>query len=254
MQRIGRAGHRVNEVSRSSLYPSHAQDFIEAAALANAVAERDIEPLQLLYNPLDVLAQIIIGMVAHRERSIDSIYRLLRQSGPYVDLERGQFDLIIDMLSGRYAGSRVHELKPRIVLDRVTQRIKANRGAVLALYSSGGSIPDRGYFQLKHKDSGAKLGELDEEFVWEATTGDSFTLGTQHWRIHSITHNDVLVTEARSGTTLPPFWRSETFNRSVHFSAQICDFLYHAEQRLGSQSDLAQELVQKQRVRRSGGS
>ena len=128
----------------------------------------------------------------------------------------------------------------------MTQRIKANRGAVLALYSSGGSIPDRGYFQLKHKDSGAKLGELDEEFVWEATTGDSFTLGTQHWRIHSITHNDVLVTEARSGTTLPPFWRSETFNRSVHFSAQICDFLYHAEQRLGSQSDLARELVQKQ--------
>ena len=246
LQRIGRAGHRVNEVSRGSLYPSHAQDFIEAAALANAVAERDIEPLQLLYNPLDVLAQIIIGMVAHRERSIDSIYRLLRQSGPYVDLERGQFDLIIDMLSGRYAGSRVRELKPRIVLDRVTQRIKANRGAVLALYSSGGSIPDRGYFQLKHKDSGAKLGELDEEFVWEATTGDSFTLGTQHWRIHSITHNDVLVTEARSGTTLPPFWRSETFNRSVHFSAQICDFLYHAEQSLGSQSDLAQELVQKQ--------
>ena len=113
MQRIGRAGHRVN-VSRGSLYPSHAQDFIEAVALANAVAERDIEPLQLLYNPLDALAQIIIGMVAHRERSIDSIYRLLRQSGPYVDLERGQFDLI-DMLSGRYAGSRVRELKPRIV-------------------------------------------------------------------------------------------------------------------------------------------
>ena len=247
LQRIGRAGHRVNEISRGSLYPSHAQDFIEAAALANAVAERDIEPLQLLYNPLDVLAQIIIGMVAHSERSIDSIYQLLRQSGPYHDLERTQFDLIIDMLSGRYAGSRVRELKPRVAIDRVTQRIKANRGAVLALYSSGGSIPDRGYFQLKHKDSGAKLGELDEEFVWEATIGDNFTLGTQHWRIHSITHNDVLVTEARSGNTLPPFWRSETFNRSVHFSAQICEFLYHAEQRLSTKSDLAQELVQKQR-------
>ncbi|GIS19772.1 MAG: hypothetical protein CM15mP120_16880 [Pseudomonadota bacterium] len=90
LQRIGRAGHRVNEVSRGSLYPSHAQDFIEAAALANAVAERDIEPLQLLYNPLDVLAQIIIGMVAHRERFIQST--AATQSGPYVDLERGQFD------------------------------------------------------------------------------------------------------------------------------------------------------------------
>ena len=246
LQRIGRAGHRVNEVSRGCLYPSHAQDFVEAAALTRAVARRDIEPLQLLYKPLDVLAQIIIGMVANFERSVDSIYNLLRQCGPYHELSRDQYDLVIDMLSGRYAGSRVRELKPRIVLDRVTQRIKANRGAVLALYSSGGTIPDRGYFQLKHKDSGAKLGELDEEFVWEATIGDNFTLGTQHWRIHSITHNDVLVTEARSGNTLPPFWRSETFNRSVHFSAQICEFLYHAEDRLSGHSDLTAELVQDQ--------
>ena len=246
LQRIGRAGHRVNEISRGCLYPSHAQDFIEAAALTQAVAQRDIEPLQLLYNPLDVLAQIIIGMVANFERSIEAIYSLLRQSGPYHDLAREQFDLVIDMLCGRYEGSRVRELKPRVFVDRITQRIKANRGAVLALYSSGGTIPDRGYFQLKHKDSGAKLGELDEEFVWEATTGDSFTLGTQHWRIHSITHNDVLVTEARSGNTLPPFWRSETFNRSVHFSAQICEFLYHAEDRLRGKSDLRQELIEAQ--------
>ena len=246
LQRIGRAGHRVNEVSCGCLYPSHAQDFVEAAALARAVAQRDIEPLQLLYNPLDVLAQIIIGMVANFERSVDSIYNLLRQCSPYHELDRDQYDLVIDMLSGRFEGSRVRELKPRIVLDRVTQRVKANRGAVLALYSSGGTIPDRGYFQLKHKDSGAKLGELDEEFVWEATIGDNFTLGTQHWRIHSITHNDVLVTEARSGNTLPPFWRSETFNRSVHFSAQIGEFLYHAEDRLRSKLNLGDELTNDQ--------
>ena len=94
---------------------------------------------------------------------------------------------------------------------------------MLALYSSGGSIPDRGYFQLKHKDSGAKLGELDEEFVWEATIGDNFTLGTQHWRIHSITHNDVLVTEAQRQYPAP-FWRSETFNRSVHFLHRFASF------------------------------
>lgn len=237
VQRIGRAGHGVGETSIGTLYPTHANDFLEAAVLAKAVASGDIEPLTPQANALDVLAQIIVSMCASETWQVDDVFALLRRSTPYHELPREQFDLLIDMLAGRYAGSRVRELKPRVVLDRINNTIRAQKGAVLALYNSGGTIPDRGYYQLRHADTGAVIGELDEEFVWEATTGQTFSMGTQNWQVIQVTHNDVLVRAAPPGTTAPPFWRSESYNRSFHFSERIAGELEEAEEMLSAGRD-----------------
>jgi ATP-dependent Lhr-like helicase len=232
LQRIGRAGHGVGETSRGTLFPTHARDFIDAAALASAIDERDIEPTQPVENPLDILAQLIVAFTASETWRVDDLFNLFRQAHPYRRLPREQFDLVVEMLAGRYAGSRVRDLKPRIVFDRIAGTARATKGATLALYSSGGTIPDRGYFQLRHADSGAKVGELDEEFVWEATIGQVFAFGNQHWQIARITHNDVLVSPARTGADTPPFWRAEGSNRSFHYSARIGAFLEGADARL----------------------
>ncbi|MFU8817147.1 MAG: DEAD/DEAH box helicase, partial [Pseudomonadales bacterium] len=245
LQRIGRAGHGVGEVSHASLFPTFAQDFVDAAALAVAVAERDIEPLQPLENPLDVLAQIIVSMTASEPWSVAALYALLRRSGPYARLPREHFDLVLEMLAGRYAGTRIRELKPRISYDRIRQVVQAQHSAVLAMYNAGGVIPDRGYFQIRHLDSGTVIGELDEEFVWEASTGQVFSLGTQNWQIHRITHNDVLVRATASSASAPPFWRAERQSRSFHYARRVALLLEHAEQRLaaGDHDGLLEQLV-----------
>ena len=238
LQRIGRAGHSVGETSVGTLFPTHAHDFLEAAVLAEAVIERDIEPQHLMRGPLDVLAQLIISICATDPWPLQDLFDLITRATPYRHLSREHFDLVVEMLAGRYSGSRIRELKSRLIYDRINATVRATRGAVLALYSSGGTIPDRGYFQLRHIDSGANLGELDEEFVWEATIGQTFTLGTQHWQIQRITHNDVLVRPAGPNATAPPFWRSEFFNRSFHFSNRITQYLEMAEGKLAAgQSD-----------------
>jgi ATP-dependent Lhr-like helicase len=249
LQRIGRAGHSVGAVSRASLYPTHSQDFIEAAALARAVEERDIEPVHLLVNPLDVLAQLLVAFSASESWQVDELYALFCQSGPYRTLSREHFDLVVEMQSGRYADNRIRELKPRLRVDRIRRRIEAERSAVMAFHSSGGVIPDRGYFQLRHADTGAAIGELDEEYVWEATTGQIFTFGTQNWQIRRITHNDVLATPTDRPANAPPFWRSETVSRSFHFSARIGAFLEEADAALADRDRgrLLSELVEERR-------
>ncbi len=228
LQRIGRAGHKVGEESRGVLYPIHAADFIEAAALASAVQQRDLEPLRPMTGALDILSQVIVSMCASETWTADALYELLRRSAPYARLPREQFDLVIDLLSGRYAGARVRELQSRIVYNRLQGTIDTKKSALFALYNSGGSIPDRGYYQIRHADSGAKIGELDEEFVWEARTGDTFSLGTQNWQVKQITHNDVFVNTAPAGVA-PPFWRAERYNRSFHYATRIGEFLHDAD-------------------------
>ena len=225
LQRVGRAGHRVGDVSRGVLYPTFAQDFLEAAVVAKAIGERDIEPLQPMLGPLDVLAQTLVSCAVSEEWATDDLYAMLIRAAPYADLPREQFDLVVEMLAGRYAGTRVRDLRPRLAFDRVRQTVTGRKGAALALYASGGTIPDRGYFTLRHADSGAAIGELDEEFVWEAKLGQTFTLGTQNWRVHRITHNEVLVKAASPEAVAPPFWRAEGINRGRYFSARIAEFL-----------------------------
>ena len=243
VQRVGRAGHGVGETSRGSLFPTFARDFLEAAVVAKAVRDGDIEPLKPLANPLDVLAQTLVSCVASEEWHTDKLYQVLQRAAPYTQLPREHFDLVVEMLAGRYAGTRVRDLKPRLAFDRVRETLTARQGAAFALYTSGGTIPDRGYYTLRHADNGAAIGELDEEFVWEATVGQNFTLGTQNWLIQRITHNDVLVKPARPKATAPPFWRAEGFNRSAYFSRRIAEFLEMADGLLAARDEQGLEAM-----------
>jgi ATP-dependent Lhr-like helicase len=232
IQRVGRSGHQVNQVSLGTLFPTHPKDLLEAAALAPAIPSQDIESSKNVLCPLDVLAQVIVSMVGVETWDINTLFANLKASFPYRHLSREQFDLVLSMLAGRYAESRIRELKPLISIDRLDNTVRARRGALQWLYLSGGVIPDRGYFHLRHQETNARIGELDEEFVWEASVGDTFTLGTQNWQIHRITHNDVFVLPGSPQATATPFWKAEENGRDFHFSERIAQFLEMAEARL----------------------
>ncbi len=232
VQRIGRAGHGVGEVSRGVFYPTHGRDFLDAAVVARSILDQDIEAVQPIIAPLDVLAQVILSMVVAEPWNVDDLHAALRTSYPYRHLKRRQLDLVVDMLAGRYADSRIRDLRPRASFDRIDNTLRARRGVERLLYMSGGTIADRGYFALRLEDSMAKLGELDEEFVWERSIGDSFTLGAQSWQIRKVTHNDVLVAPARRGAALAPFWRADAQDRDHFFSQKIARFLGGVEERL----------------------
>jgi len=232
IQRVGRAGHQVGQVSRGVIFPTHAHDFLQAAVLTTGIHDQDIETVRPVQGALDVLAQIILSMTGVEPWDTDALFTHLKASYPYRHLQREQFELVLNMLAGRYAGTRIRELKPRISLDRLDNTVEARKGALLALYTSGGTIPNRGYFRLIHADTAARIGELDEEFVWEASIGQTFTLGTQNWKIERITHNDVLVLPGNPQAAAAPFWKGETGNRDFHFSERIGFFLAAADTRL----------------------
>jgi ATP-dependent Lhr-like helicase len=232
IQRIGRAGHQVGVVSRGTLFPTHPLDFVEAAALAPAILSQSIEAVKPARCPLDVLAQVIVSMVGVETWDIDALYVRLKASYPYQHLRREHFELVLNMLSGRYAETRIRELRPRISVDRLDNTVAARKGALLALYTSGGTIPDRGYFHLRHQETNSLIGELDEEFVWESSLGQTFALGTQNWRIERITHNDVFVTSGPPKFLSTPFWKGEGDNRDYHFSARIGEFMEFADHHL----------------------
>jgi ATP-dependent Lhr-like helicase len=232
IQRVGRAGHQVGEVSRGTLFPTHPRDFIEGAVLAKAALEGDIEATYPIRCPLDVLAQVLVSMVGVETWDADELYRVVCASYPYRYLSRVQFDAVLNMLAGRYDETRIRELSARVSIDRLDNTVATKPGAVQTLYLGGGTIPDRGYFQMKHHETGARIGELDEEFVWESSVGATFTFGTQHWRVEKITHNDVFVLPAGRRPTEAPFWKSEETNRDWHFSDRIGRFLETANDRL----------------------
>jgi ATP-dependent helicase Lhr and Lhr-like helicase len=244
LQRIGRSGHSVGEQSRGLLFPTHGRDFIDAAVMARASLDQDIEEVHPVEAPLDLLAQIILSMVAMEKWDIDELYAFLKTSYPYRALPRKLFDMLLEMLAGRYADSRLRELKARVSLDRVDNTIQAHSGVPYLLYTSGGTIPERGYFDMRLTGTHAKIGELDEEFVWERSIGESFTLGTQLWRIEKITHNDVEVVPVRSAVGIFPFWKAEAQDRDYHFSEKIGLFLEHADTRLDA-PDFRQELLDR---------
>lgn len=233
LQRIGRAGHAVGAVSRGRLFPTHGRDFIDAAVMARSIQDQAIESLHPIENPLDVLAQIIIAMTAVEQWDIDALYAFLKTAYPLRTLSRKQFDLVLEMLAGRYADTRIRELKPRVSLDRLDNTVQAREGALMLVYMAGGTIPDRGYFDLRIQETGAKIGELDEEFVWERRIGETFALGAQAWRIRRITSNDVEVLPASAGAGIIPFWRAEARNRDFHYSQKIAAFLEQANEVLG---------------------
>jgi ATP-dependent helicase Lhr and Lhr-like helicase len=232
IQRIGRAGHRVGDVSRARLLPTHPMDMVESAVLACAVPSHDLERVQPVEAPLDVLAQILISMAGTEPWGMDRLFDQVRTSYPFRNLSREQFDMVLDMLAGRFAATRLRELEPRLSIDRLDHTVSARKGALQALYASGGTIPDRGAFHLRHSETQARIGELDEEFVWEARVGQVFTLGTQNWRIEGITHNEVFVLPADPRSSAPPFWKAEESLRDFHFSERIGEFLERVDEHL----------------------
>ncbi|MBN1189415.1 MAG: DEAD/DEAH box helicase [Dehalococcoidales bacterium] len=250
IQRVGRAGHRVGQTCRGTIFPTHPHDLLEAAVLSPAITRQDMETVKPINRPLDVLAQVIVSMTSVEKWDIDDLYRQVTASFAYRDLSREQFDLVLKMLAGRYADSQIRELRPQVSIDRLDNTVVAKKGALLAIYTSGGVIPDRGYFHLRHRDSRALIGELDEEFVWESEAGKTFSLGAQNWRIERITHNDVFVLPGSPGAMAAPFWRGEDNYRDFHFSELIGRFLELANARL-EDPDLADLLERENNMDRA---
>ena len=237
----------MGQASSGGLFPTHPQDLLEAAVLAAGIIKADIETITPVEAPLDVLAQIIVSMAGAHPWDMDELYAVIKTSYPYRHLRRREFDLVLNMLGGRYADARIRELTPRISIDRLDNTVSTKKGALLALYMSGGTIPDRGYFHMRHFETGAKIGELDEEFVWEARVGQHYTLGSQNWRIERITHNDVLVTPASPKVIAAPFWHGEEMGREFHYSEAVGRFLETADAGLTA-PEFREKLIREHRL------
>ncbi|MFW6363038.1 MAG: Lhr family helicase, partial [Spirochaeta sp.] len=201
-----------------------------------------------------VLAQIILSMSLFHPIAVDEIFSMVRCIYAYRELTSRELELVVDMLAGRFADSRIRELNPRITYDRVKGMIQARKGAAMLLYMSGGVIPDRGFYTLRRVDSGAKIGELDEEFVWERSLGEAFPFGNRAWRITRITPNEVEVLPADSSNTVVPFWRADDIYRPAEYCRRLGEFLEDVEQelaaRLGS-GNPPEALLQKLQYRYS---
>jgi ATP-dependent helicase Lhr and Lhr-like helicase len=232
IQRVGRSGHRLAAESRGTLFPTHGADYLFAAAQVPAVAEGDIEPLRIPERALDVLAQAIAGITALDPWKADDLFAFVRRSWPYRELSRKEFDLTLEMLAGRYAGTRIRELAARIFIDREDGSIRSREGTLPLLYSSGGTIPDRGYFTLRA--GGARLGELDEEFVWERKLGETFSLGTQSWKIASIDAQYVDVVPWNRDINIIPFWRGDALYRPFDACTRTLELLDRFEGKVGT--------------------
>ncbi len=236
IQRVGRAGHQVGATSRARLYALHGSDYLHCAVQADLIDSRQIETRRPMQNCLDLLSQTLLSMGVAESWQLDDAFELLRQSYTFHNLERTHFDSVIEMLAGRYAESQVYELKARIYLDRIKGEYTARRGVDRLLYHSGGTIVDRGYLDLVIAQTHQKIGELDEEFVFERAAGDTFPLGNRTWRILAIDNQKVEVEETIEGPVVIPFWRAENTNRDFFFSQAITRALAQMNKELsGSQ-------------------
>ncbi|HEY5875155.1 MAG TPA: DEAD/DEAH box helicase, partial [Ilumatobacteraceae bacterium] len=190
LQRIGRAGHSVGEPSKGTLFPKHRGDLLEAAIVVRRMHDGLIESTRYLRNPLDVLAQQIVAHVAMDERSVTEVAAMVRRSAAFADLSDELLNNVLDLLAGRYPSEEFSELRPRIVWDRVNDRLRARDGSRRLAVTSGGTIPDRGLFGVFLPD-GTRVGELDEEMVYESRPGETFLLGASTWRIEDISFERV---------------------------------------------------------------
>ncbi len=225
LQRVGRAGHQVGEVSRGVLFPKHRGDLAQTAVAVERMRSGAIESLSVPTNPLDVLAQHVVACTAMEDWEVDDLYDLVRRAAPYSALPRSAFDATLDLLSGRYPSEEFAELRPRIVWDRVTGVLSGRPGAQRLAVTSGGTIPDRGLFGVfLVGDKASRVGELDEEMVYESRVGDIFALGATSWRIEDITHDRVLVTPAPGIPGRLPFWKGDSLGRPAELGEAIGSF------------------------------
>ncbi|HEY4306838.1 MAG TPA: DEAD/DEAH box helicase [Gemmatimonadaceae bacterium] len=221
LQRVGRAGHSLDAVSRGVFVPTFRDDAMELLAVIGAMLNGDVEPTRVVQNALDVLSQVVVAAVAiDDDWTSATLYDLVRGSYPYHALTRPAFDEVLAMLAGKYPSDVAAELDARVSWDRVTDALAPARGARLVAVISGGTIPDRGLYTVNLPDR-TRLGELDEEFVHETRVGDVFQLGSSTWRVNAIEHDRVIVTPAPGAPARMPFWHGEYSARSAHLSARI---------------------------------
>ena len=227
LQRVGRAGHQVGAVSHGVLFPKYRGDLVQTSVVVERMREGLIEQLTVPGNPVDVLAQQVVAMCAMDDWSVEDLHRLVQRTASYAGLSRTVLESVLDMLAGRYPSDEFAELRPRIVWDRITDTLTGRRGAQRLAVTSGGTIPDRGLFGvfLAGDGPGRRVGELDEEMVYESRVGDVFTLGTSSWRIEDISHDQVLVSPAPGEAGKLPFWRGDTPGRPVELGRAQGEFL-----------------------------
>ena len=223
LQRVGRAGHQVGEVSRGVLFPKHRGDLAPTAVTVQRMREGAIESMRVPSNPLDVLAQQVVAAVAMEAWDVEALYDLVRRAAPFTHLPRSAYDGVLDLLAGRYPSDEFAELRPRVVWDRVTGQLTGRPGAQRLAVTSGGTIPDRGLFGvfLAGEGAGRRVGELDEEMVYESRVGDVFALGATSWRIEDITHDQVLVTPAPGIPGRLPFWKGDGLGRPAELGEAV---------------------------------
>jgi ATP-dependent Lhr-like helicase len=221
LQRIGRAGHELGAVSKGRIFPKFRADLLEAAVVAKLMREGAIEETVIPRNPLDVLAQQIVAICADEEIEVGELHQLVRRAYPFAELSRVQLENVLDMLAGRYPSDEFGELRPRIVWDRTAGVIRGRQGARRLAVTNAGTIPDRGLFGVHLVDGGGRVGELDEEMVYEARAGQTFLLGASTWRIEEITRDRVLVSPAPGVPGAVPFWRGEGVGRPYELGEAV---------------------------------
>ena len=225
LQRVGRAGHNVGDVSRGIIFPKYQGDLVQSAVVAERMRDGQIEELKIPHNPLDVLAQQVVAMTAVDDWAVDELELLVRRAAPFAGLTRPILEAVLDMLAGRYPSEDFAGLRPRIIWDRVAGIIRARPGAQRLAVTSGGTIPDRGLFGVFLASDSSRqprrVGELDEEMVYESRVGDVFVLGASSWRIEDITPDRVLVTPAPGQPGRLPFWHGDTPGRPAELGRAI---------------------------------
>src|SRR5437867_1704711 len=221
LQRVGRAGHELGAVSKGRIFPKYRADLLESAVVVERMQAGAIEETVIPRNPLDVLAQHVVAICADEEISVDELHDLVLGAYNFADLSRVQLENVLDMLAGRYPSDEFAELRPRIVWDRTGGVIRGRSGARQLAVQNAGTIPDRGLYGVHLIDGGGRVGELDEEMVYEARAGQTFTLGASTWRIEEITRDRVLVSPAPGVPGLIPFWKGEGPGRPYELGESI---------------------------------
>jgi len=223
LQRIGRAGHGLGETSKGRIFPKFRGDLLESAVVTQRMRDGQIEETVIPVNPLDVLAQHLVSMAALDTWSTADAWRLVRATAPFAELSEEQFENVLDMLDGRYPSDRFAELRPRLVWDRTGGTIEGRKGARSLVVTNAGTIPDRGLYGV-HLPDGRRVGELDEEMVYEARVGQVFLLGASSWRIQEITRDRVIVIPAPGVPGAIPFWRGDGIGRPAELGEAIGAF------------------------------
>ena len=220
LQRIGRAGHHVGEPSRGKLFPKYRGDLLEAAVVVPRMRAGLVEETRYPRNPLDVLAQQLVAACAVDEWDVDALLALVRRAANFTELSDDAFTSVLDLLSGRYPSDEFAQLRPRLVWDRIGHRVRAREGAGRVAITNGGTIPDRGLFGVVLPE-GTRVGELDEEMVYESRPGDTFVLGASTWRIEQITFDRVIVTPAPGESARMPFWHGDGPGRPLELGRAL---------------------------------